>query len=1032
MSATILFVHRQLAFAVSIKQALERVGGYEVHPFTAVDAAIEYLAGHPQDLAVVDFEMPSANGDEIVVLLRETQAGIPVIATPVVGEPVVQALQLQGNIGARFTARDLIPLLQAALEKPSEQRSGLLNRVAPDPASDELSSRRTMESHSVSTTPRIRTPEDKDAETIADFFQSPPKAQQTQFIDPSHAIPTTPRLLTPEERDAATIADFFQFSDEPETPDPAHRVSTKPGMQTPEEKDAETIAEFFRARLENAPPTVPIDTSELFEDVTNWQTEAETEYDADYSVGGTEFDGVLGSIDTDEEVVESQRPADEFDDLVNSMRTDEPHRPLPDRQETFFEFIITGGMDNLVSEIEKKRTDKLVSPDTPPDTLPEEPESLPPPEPEPPQLAPEPEEIEFEEPFMPTFEDSGTVGDLITGVADTGFLNVLSILRGEEPRPESKREPSYPTADPDFSMTDAVDNILSAIEADRSASEPILAAPTYQFDFDDDDEDSGSTPAKLILETALDDKTPSDSFSISELIGSIERQLPSHRPKVQPLPSWIREDERRNPTSLRDKVTDQIAAKDRARKPPTKPLPPDELPEVLPEIPAAATVMHATDDYDITILHESDTGIVPDELPEEFAATGAIAYDDFFNETFDQTTIPNRASAPAADLDSRDTEWLPQEQLGIPDEHPDDTTIFGDTPIYGMPPVDADELAAAATVIETEPPKADEDTEGYTQPLPAPQADVLAYEERAATLQDSNFERMAAFEPYEREAEDIPALEQRHIDDPYIAQLALSLTDVSLELTAEATLLTRDGEIVAYAGRMAQEELLELRDIIGAQWDAPLDQARVRFINLPSSGRDYLVYSRGTVDNLTLTLFFAAETPLRNIRQQGKRLIDAMSAVPEIPTAITDADDEQAASESGLVSVSNNVEVVDATVRTPYAYVWLLRDPNKPFARPLAQAIISGMNVQLKEKSWKIREIRAVNEYVYLLADVPGEIPPYQVVRDLKRRAAQIAGAQNRQLDPDSLWADSYLVVTPGRALDDEEIQQFINFERMF
>jgi hypothetical protein len=64
-------------------------------------------------------------------------------------------------------------------------------------------------------------------------------------------------------------------------------------------------------------------------------------------------------------------------------------------------------------------------------------------------------------------------------------------------------------------------------------------------------------------------------------------------------------------------------------------------------------------------------------------------------------------------------------------------------------------------------------------------------------------------------------------------------------------------------------------------------------------------------------------------------------------------------------------------------------------------------------------------------AEVPGEEPAFRMIRDLKRRSAEIARAQNGTIQPDSLWADSYLIVTPGRALDIEEIQQFINFERM-
>jgi REP element-mobilizing transposase RayT len=74
--------------------------------------------------------------------------------------------------------------------------------------------------------------------------------------------------------------------------------------------------------------------------------------------------------------------------------------------------------------------------------------------------------------------------------------------------------------------------------------------------------------------------------------------------------------------------------------------------------------------------------------------------------------------------------------------------------------------------------------------------------------------------------------------------------------------------------------------------------------------------------------------------------------------------------------------------------------------------------------------MRASEDHIYLLADSPDEQPPYKAVRDLMRRSAQIAHVQNPALDVKSLWADAYLVVSPGRPLEQDEIQQFIQFER--
>jgi hypothetical protein len=62
---------------------------------------------------------------------------------------------------------------------------------------------------------------------------------------------------------------------------------------------------------------------------------------------------------------------------------------------------------------------------------------------------------------------------------------------------------------------------------------------------------------------------------------------------------------------------------------------------------------------------------------------------------------------------------------------------------------------------------------------------------------------------------------------------------------------------------------------------------------------------------------------------------------------------------------------------------------------------------------------------------VPGENPPHEIMRDLKRRSAEIAHAQNPDITPQMLWADAYLILTPGRELETEEILEFVNFQRM-
>lgn len=976
MPTTILLIHRQLAFAVSVKQALERTGTFEVHPFTVLDSATEYLVAHPQDLAIVDFEMPSASGDEITLLLRDTQADIPIIATPLTPDSVLTALKLQGSVEARFTAREIIPLIEkimatrkpgtvALSQDPELGRSGLLTRVIEQKKTDVL--------------PKTR-PQPGEVEM-------PPRIPSEDDYDP-------------------------YFEDRPEI-------------------DVDVSALFSE---EEAPESASVDPSSLFADFEQW-AEPEIEDDlfddlSDEPAFGQnlddDFDNVLTAIEGTPEP--DDRPRDKFDNLVDSMRADEERKPLPARQQ-FIEFTLASGMDSLVEQIERKRTTEIPQVNLPHDDVSA-------------QLA-------ADEPPPPSFEDSGTVGDLITGVNDSGFQNVLSILRGEEVAEEPDEAPTLDDLRADFDD----DSFLSAIETDLGIVRPAsLPGERVEFDFDSleavDNEPGESTPARFILEKAEDTSPDSDSFSINDLLDSIEKELPEYRPKIQAPPSWLSEED----ADIQDLLA-SIAADNAVET---------GAPDTLPEIPATSVAASAAiqpDEPDTTGFDDVFDEVAEDEFDFDALLAEAEDSDDYY----DQTTIPSRAQQIPQPEDLSDLET---EMYEVADEEVEPELYPAD---WGLPeePTLIEESAALIEDAEDEAQAvedaavtvdalawADEDDDApsripeldtsWDEATIAPEAAQLPAETVAKPAimteppripgYDTEFERMATF-AFVPVGDEPPPLETTHIDDPYIAQLALSLTDVSLELTADATLLTRDGEIAAYAGRMPREEMTELREVLGDDWDAKEDVSRIRFVNLPASGKDYMVYSRRTVDDLTLTLIFAGETQLRDIRQQGKRLVAALKAIPEVPADLQAIEAAQQSMDGIGTAVSDGVAstaiIEDNILRNPFAYVWILRDSSGHMPRQTAQAIVSGMNVQLREQVWRVRELRAADEYVYLLADVPGDTPPNQVIRELKRRSAQIASAQNKSLDSDHLWADSYLVVTPGRSLDMDEIQQFINFERM-
>ena len=62
------------------------------------------------------------------------------------------------------------------------------------------------------------------------------------------------------------------------------------------------------------------------------------------------FNDVLSALPTDVDEDESSSESNPFTDLVNSMRSEEAHRPLPSRQQQFVEYILTGESDPLLDE----------------------------------------------------------------------------------------------------------------------------------------------------------------------------------------------------------------------------------------------------------------------------------------------------------------------------------------------------------------------------------------------------------------------------------------------------------------------------------------------------------------------------------------------------------------------------------------------------------------------------------------------------------------------------------------------------------
>lgn len=1079
MTTSVLLINRQLVFAVTIKQALEQTGVFIVHPFTSADAALDYLRDYPHDVALVDFTLPDYNGPQLVRRLRAIQPGIAVIVSPAQpnARALMQDLDLQGVVDAPFSARTIIPVIEHAvelIEQPLSARTrSLVEDTAPEVSATEMLVERnpdidippdlsgapqftrmlddTLEDEEAGATsprpPRFDAEDFSGEDADDDYNMSLARGGETRVLDDLESDEPQPWVDLPAPGGATRVLDDSGFDEDEALPWERSGRSRVPDDFSTLDSILmnEAAGELFEppVRDEDTPavPTVDSDAVRQF-----LATRSGDEDDT--------FGRVLGAIDPESELPPgaASRSAGSFADLVNSMRADRQHTPLPDRHQQFIEFIMTGGMDNLLTELEKAKTGELEDdeagdspPESPPDTF---------------------TTLAAEEPPLPTLEESGTIGDLMIGVSDTSFRNVLALMRGEQVPPGGDAEEGgfekdfeaffgSPPAAPDQNQEPAeeeldagqeIDAFFAVIEELEPPPPPPVAAPPRR------EADSG-IPARMILETAQDESTPADSFSLDTLIDDIERQLEQHLPDIKPLPSWgesfklPRRPAAPPPAAERfvqepDFLPETFVEPEPVGETPALPTWDDEPDEAFETTLASQTQREqiegeqASQETEAFFAETEQAGLPePDETPwpdaepdiagiwESFVPASAYQDEDALAEEDDEELLEfeDEPSFTEETLVSQSTPVPP------PEEYPD--WLQGLLP--GVQPETAPEpvFAQDDELPEPEPePEAPAYTEAWSlvvDQAAAEETTLMADEETEAET-EAEVEALAPVPaaPDYLSAMEMEVVQPADTDDTYIAQLALSLTQVSLELTAEATMLTRDGEIVAVAGTLAPEDVDALRVAVSDEWAAGEDDARIRFLAL-DGGREYMLYSRKTVGGFTLSMIFGGTTPLRDIRRQGKRLLEALAAVPETPPA-----PPPVVTPPAPAPASAPAEPSQPGTLVPYTYVWLLRDPDTTLNEAAAHAIVAGLRTQLSELGWQVQSVRAQDEYVYVYADVPGERAAYAVADDLKHRAASILRAQGAALDPQTLWADSYLVLTPGRELDDDEIAQFVDFER--
>lgn len=513
---------------------------------------------------------------------------------------------------------------------------------------------------------------------------------------------------------------------------------------------------------------------------------------------------------------------------------------------------------------------------------------------------------------------------------------VLELSDGLEPdvKPQASatfqrlaaEEPPMPDFIDGSTIRDLRDKLTNLDEIKRvlatASDEDTAPAPKdVEVVTDEEEKDASPIPAMVILEAALDESTPIQTFSLQEFMSRVtEKGVDT----INPLPSWKKEEER------------YVAE-------------PDFLPSDLPFPELEEAIEY--------------TGTVT------MISAAQVIEDDPSNWTTDPIK-PVQRSHPVEEK---------RQELESVTEEPD---------VEEAIPLDSEEIEAPV-----------EELAHPTPPLPPELPDLTV---------SSGTDSGLAFTEFES-------------DDPELAQLATTLTQVALELTADATVLAKNGEVVAFAGKLPMSDLAGLLDQLTVEWDkvSNNDKSRILFATIPDTGAEFMVSTRGTDAGFTLSLIFSGTRPLHDIRRQSKRLVDALATMPEPEAEPVPIITPQPTKPAVAIPTTDEIGI-----RTPIAYLWLQRDPNEEFDNDIQQAILKSLDVDLTTAGWKVGEIQAP-DYVYIYGEMPANLDPRETLNELMQKTATIA-----KQEASDLWDDSYLILQPGREMKAEEIQRFINFAR--
>ncbi len=1037
MSTRVLIIDPNIPFMVSIKQALEGTGEFEVSVSANGLAAQDALRQAAHDIAVIDFNVADMDIIELVAQVRRIQPDLRILLSYTHDEQAGRAAHLGAHaiIAKPYTARDLIVQLHRLLAR---RAPGQMPPVAEQP-------RRAEEP------------------PAAPFIDLPPEPA------PPAGEPDEAGGAIPTDADLRRLAQTHYFGDEPDPADTNALHEWQDTERTGKLRKTDALDDLIEkhgwvegdatppfleeiAPREDDTPTVP--TQDL-NGVRQFLATDEPVHDP------TTFGEVLDALAQTPPPAAAPSPDDQaFHDLVNSLRT--PSAPA--RRGTLEDLLtsIGAGTAPLDGDLSDAEGSAPVNPlDYVLDSI----------------RRGQPAETD---PETDAALDDATIGDVIGGLFDPSFESVLAALAGEEVEDDDFAEPTYSEGErapgagivsgaadrialDDFESGDDMPDWLKRMDmpepSPSSAPEPPLS-----------EDDSSHYPATAAL-SAVSDEEQKTGFSLNELLSQIEQQLPpprDQRPRLRPLPSW------------EQNASPEEAEQLRQVFPAGEEWEPADIEQIF-----SAPPVRESENWIERVEGVMEPGALEAALPEPAEPAAALAPDEGFNAGWDafEDETPGGEALPAdfrhlldhageAEPAERDEPDRMALELELDEDLIEAVQrAEADTPVSAPPVEDEDTLAteiteafyegvrqtvydwddaandrashAAAQEWETAPDAEIEEepvyADAWREAAPPP-----AYENHLVELPVETAARLLSVEP-EPEPEAAPVVEDGEV--ARLARIALQLTQFSLESSAQATVLTYQGELIAEAGDLPRPSLERLERAIETAWStSPPDYDSLsRFVTLPGVG-EFLLFSMSVANGMTLSMVFNASTPVRTIRRQARRLSESLELVPEPaetpepPAATTrPARPTDLRAPEGLHAAAAIEQPAPAATRphpdTPYAgytVLWLPWDPRLELGGAYAEALSGWIAGIAQERAWDIDALAIEADYVEIALKVPQKNLPDVVIHTLFDETARRTAEHFPELIDGAgrLWANGYYVVTPPRNLSEREIGRFITYQR--